>query len=73
MTQDQQLKHRLLMIEDDLKEIIKFIKEENLHEIFEKSTRHSDNCWTHFTNIKIACDLTSEESLSWELFKLTKI
>ena len=68
MNEAEQLKHRLAMIEDDLKVIRAFIYEQGLNETFQKPTPMADECWTHLNNIEIACDLSSEECLSWKLF-----
>ena len=68
MNEVEQLKHRLAMIEDDLKVIRAFIYENGLNEDFQKPTGMADECWTHLNNIEIACDLSSDESLGWELF-----
>jgi len=68
MNEAEQLKHRLAMIEDDLKVIRAFVYEQGLNETFQKPTPMADECWTHLNNIEIACDLSSEESLSWESF-----
>ena len=68
MNEVEQLKHRLAMIEDDLKVIRAFIYKNGLNEDFQKPTGMADECWTHLNNIEIACDLSSDESLGWELF-----
>ena len=68
MTEVEQLKHRIAMIEDDLKVIRAFVYEQGLSETFQKPTSMADECWTHLNNIEIACDLGSEESLNWKLF-----
>jgi len=69
-TETEQLKHRLSMVNDDLAVIRRFIYEKNLaKEFFEQPTAHSDEAWTHLNNIEIACDLSSDEALSWKLFK----
>lgn len=68
MTELEQLKHRLEMIKDDMKVIRAFIYENGLDETFQKPTGMADECWTHLNNIDIACDLSSDESLGWELF-----
>jgi hypothetical protein len=64
----QQLEHRLAMVLDDIKVIRKHIYQQNIAVSFEKPTPMADDCWTHFNNIEIACDLHSEECLSWGLF-----
>jgi len=68
MTEVEQLKHRLAMVEDDLKVIRAFIYAQGLNETFQKPTPMADECWTHLNNIEIACDLTDSECLDWELF-----
>jgi hypothetical protein len=69
MENEIQLKHRLAMVEDDLRVIRAFIYEQGLSETFQKPTPMTDECWTHLNNIEIACDLSSEESLNWILFQ----
>ena len=68
MNELEQLKHRLAMVEDDLKVIRAFIYKNGLGETFQKPTGMADECWTHLNNIEIACDLSSDESLTWKLF-----
>jgi hypothetical protein len=64
----EDLKHRIAMIEDDIKVILAFIHKEGLEEQFEKPTEMADHCNTHFSNIEIACDLSCPHSLDWNLF-----
>ena len=66
------LKHRLAMVEDDLRVIRAFICEQGLNETFQKPTPMADECWAHLNNIEIACDLTNNESLKWKLFTYEK-
>jgi hypothetical protein len=68
MTEIEILKHRLVMVKDDLNVIRKFIHDEQLEKYFERQSETSDECWHNLNNIEIACDLDSEESLNWELF-----
>lgn len=68
MTKEQQLEHRLAMIQDDINAIKEFINDNGLEIIFEGKTRYSDSAYTHISNIEIACDLNSDESLRWKLF-----
>ena len=68
MTREQQLEHRIAMIQDDLNKLIEFIDESRLMEHFEKGTKYSDSAWTHIINMEIACDLNDNESLSWKKF-----
>jgi hypothetical protein len=67
-TEVEQLKHRLAMVKDDLDIVRKFIDSEQLEKHFERPSETSDECWTNLSNIEIACDLTSDESLGWKLF-----
>ena len=60
--------YRLTMIMDDVKAIKQFINENNLDETFQKPTKHSDECYTHFNNIEIACDNNSNECYNWGQF-----
>ena len=66
------LKHRLAMVQDDLDQIIEFIHRNGLTVTFAQPTDCCDECWTHFYNISIACDLSSDESLEWRKFNSTK-
>ena len=68
MTEIEQLKHRLAMVADDLKVIREVIQNQGLTEAFKQPTKHSDEGFTHLNNIEIACDLSTEESLTWGLF-----
>jgi hypothetical protein len=70
MTKEQQLEHRLAMIADDLKVLRKFIYEQGMNEVFYLPTRMSEHAWTHLNNIEIACDLTNDECLNWQLFNV---
>jgi len=69
----QQLEHRLKMVQDDLNIIKQFISEQGLDEIFNHTASYtSDTALTNIINIEIACDLESDESLAWDLFKNLK-
>ena len=65
---NEQLQHRLAMIQDDLSQLVAFIHDNDLAEAFESPTDVSDDAWTLLNNIEIACDLASNESLSWKPF-----
>jgi hypothetical protein len=57
------------MIKDDLDVIRSFIYSEQLDKtFFERPSKTSDECWTNLNNIEIACDLSTDESLSWKLY-----
>ena len=64
----EQLEHRIAMIQDDLIQIREFIYAHDLDEIFQKKTHVSDEAWTLLNNIEIACDLNSDECLTWRAF-----
>ena len=68
MTELEQLKHRLAMVADDLNALRTFIDQEGLTETFNKATNQTMYAHTHLNNIEIACDLSTDESLSWKLF-----
>lgn len=72
MTEVEQLKHRLAMVKDDLDVIRKFIYSEQLDKAFERQSETSDECWANLNNIEIACDLSKDDSLCWELFSSAK-
>lgn len=66
----QQLEHRLMMVKDDLNILESFIIEQGLYDIFKnKSSKTSDSGMCNIMNIEIACDLNSDESLSWGMYK----
>jgi hypothetical protein len=66
-----QFEHRLAMIQDDIKAIREFIYANNLRDKFYLPSAQCDEAITHLNNIEIACDITSDESLSWKLFTST--
>jgi hypothetical protein len=68
MNEIEQLKHRLAMVADDLQVLRNFIAQEGLTETFQKPTEQSDEAFTHLNNIEIACDLSTDESLTWNPF-----
>lgn len=66
----QQLEHRLKMVSDDLSILKKFISEHGLDEVFNHTaSATSDSALCNIVNIEIACDLSSDESLTWGMFK----
>jgi hypothetical protein len=64
----QEINQRLAMIQDDINAIREFIYANDLVDKFHLPTTQCDEAITHLNNIEIACDLDSEESLSWKLF-----
>ena len=72
MTEIEQLKHRLAMVKDDLDIIRRFIYSEQLDKAFERQSETSDECWANLNNIEIACDLSTDEPLSWKLYSKAK-
>lgn len=66
MTTEQQLEHRLAMIQDDLKVIRQFIYSHGYD--FTLPSITSEEAWANLNNIEIACDLSTDESLDWKLF-----
>jgi len=66
-----QFEHRLAMIHDDLQAIRVFISENNLEEQFNLPSAQCERAMSHLNNIAIACDITSDESLSWKPFSTT--
>jgi len=73
MTKEQELKHRIAMISDDLKVLRKFIYKEGLSETFQKPTPVAPEALTHLNNIEVACDLNNDECLNWEPYNASKI
>ena len=72
MTEIEQLKHRLAIVKDDLDIIRRFIYSEQLDKAFERQSETSDECWANLNNIEIACDLSTDEPLSWKKFSTAK-
>lgn len=68
MDREQQLEHRIAMIQDDINAIREFIYDNGLKIIFEGKTPYCESAHTHLNNIEIACDLSSDESLKWKQF-----
>ena len=66
---ENELKHRLEMIEDDLRVIREFIYARGLADVFKEPSKTSEEVWNNLNNIEIACDLSSDESLSWRLYR----
>jgi hypothetical protein len=64
----QQLEHRIKMIEDDLNKFVDFINQENMTDSLDRPTECCGSALTHLDNMKIACDLSDDQSLSWEFF-----
>lgn len=65
----KQLKHRLAIIQEDQLKLRKFIFDNELDEKFMQPTEVSDEAWTLLNNIEIACDLNSQESITWGSYK----
>ena len=65
---ERELKHRLAMVEDDLRVIREFIYTRGLADVFKEPSRTSDEVWSNLNNIEIACDLSTDESLQWKLY-----
>jgi hypothetical protein len=68
MNKEEEYKHRLLMIKDDLKLLIEFINDNNLSVIFRRPTKVADEARSHIYNMSIACDLKDDECLSWRWY-----
>ena len=66
----QQLEHRLESIKFDIKAIEQFIKDQGLYDKFTNnaSSMTSEVAIMSIHNIKIACDLKNDRSLSWAVF-----
>lgn len=74
MTREEELTHRIRMIEDDMNALCQFIYSKNLMETFTSSpTPYCDEAWTHINNIAIACNLSDDESLNWTRFSKSLI
>lgn len=66
---NEQLEHRIAVIKDDLEQIRRFIYEKGLVDKFREPSHVCDEAWTLLNNIEIACDLSSDESLTWKLYE----
>lgn len=64
----KELEHRIAMIKEDSIVLQQYITANGLDEAFQKPTEMSDEAWTHFANIDIACNLKSTEALDWKPF-----
>ena len=62
---DHKLIHRMKMIIDDAQVIIDHLEQ---GKEMTDQTKCADDGWTHVSNIEIAIDLTSKESLTWKKF-----
>ena len=73
MTTEEQLKHRLAMVLDDLKVIKKFIFEQGMTREFQMPSSTSDEAFSNLNNIEIACDLTNDECLTWKYYNYNEV
>jgi len=70
MQENFELKHRLACIADDIEIIDRHIQN-NCNKRFKRPSLledgriHADQAWHNITNIQIACDLNSDDSLEW--------
>jgi len=71
LQENANLKHRLACIENDIELISAHICRYDKDYIFKKPSLNpdgsvfADEAWHNITNIEIACDLNSDESLDW--------
>ena len=65
MKTNNEMIHRLEMIEDDVKALLTHLKRGNS---MEDNTRYADDGHTHISNIHIALDMQSDECLTWKKF-----
>jgi hypothetical protein len=73
MTTEEQLKHRLVMVLDDLKVIRKFIVEQGMTREFQMPSSTSNEAFSNLNNIEIACDLTNDECLTWKYYNYKEV
>tara|TARA_B110001454_G_C12536875_1_gene357638 strand:- start:12 stop:362 length:351 start_codon:yes stop_codon:yes gene_type:complete len=70
--ENRELKHRLSMIKQDIKLVVRHI-ENNCDEIFKQSSLeedgevYADEAWHNVSNIEIACDLECEDVFEWRV------
>lgn len=57
---------RLRFIVDDIKSLVKFIKEKRLDAIFELQDDLGATGWNYVSNIEVACDLNNDEPKNWK-------
>ena len=66
----EDLIHRMKLIIDDAQVVIDHLES---GKGMDEQTIHSDDAWTHISNIEIAIDLGSTECMEWKEFsKLNK-
>ena len=70
MTKEEENIHRMEMIIDDAKAVINHIQS---NKGLETDTMYGATLETHLENIKIALDMSSDESLTWSLYKTRKL
>jgi hypothetical protein len=57
---------RLRFIADDIKSLVKFIKDKRLDAIFELQDDLGATGWNYVSNIEVACDLNDDEPKNWK-------
>lgn len=57
---------RLRFIADDIKSLVKFIKDKRLDAIFELQDDLGATGWNYVSNIEVACDLNNDEPKNWK-------
>jgi len=65
----KELEHRLDMVRDDLNQLRKFICDKGIVKYFQDSD-DAEEGYVYLNNIDVACDLKSDESISWKLYKI---
>jgi len=58
---EEQLRHRLAIIQDNLSQLIDFIDEERMMERFDKPTNVSNSAWNLIHNMERACCLMTNK------------
>ncbi len=66
-----QLRHRLRVILDDIKELENYINMSWLHNQFNRELGGIEG-WAYLKNIEVACDLTSDECYDWRTYSSNK-
>lgn len=68
---EAQLRHRLNVILDDIKELENYINMSGLHNQFNKEVCGVEG-WAYLKNIEVACDLSSDECYDWKTYSSNK-
>jgi hypothetical protein len=63
--ENSELHHRLEMVQDDVKALLKHLED---GKSMKEQTKYADDGYTHLNNIYIALDMKDDECLEWKRF-----